>query len=99
MPTTLEARPAKVRSERLEARISGEKKAYLQRAAELSGRSLSDFIVDSAQAEAARVIKAHETIELKQAEQVAFVTALLNAAEPNDRLRQAAAKYRQQMSV
>jgi uncharacterized protein (DUF1778 family) len=99
MPATFETPPAKVRSERLEARISGEKKAYLQHAAELSGRSLSDFIVDSAQAEAARVIKAHETIELNQAEQVAFVTALLNAAEPNDRLRQAAAKCRQQMSV
>lgn len=99
MPTTVEAPPAKVRSERLEARISGEKKAYLQRAAELSGRSLSDFIVDSAQAEATRIIKAHEAIELNQSEQVAFVTALLNAAEPNDSLRRAAAKYRKQMSV
>ena len=99
MPSTQEASPTKARSERLEARISGAKKAYLQHAAELSGRSLSEFIVDSAQAEAARVIKEHEAIQLNHAEQVAFVTALLAATEPNNRLRQAAAKYRQQTSV
>ena len=99
MPPTQEASPTKAKSERLEARISGAKKAYLQHAAELSGRSLSEFIVDSAQAEATRVIKEHEAIQLNPAEQVAFVTALLAAAEPNNRLRQAAAKYRQQTSV
>ena len=98
MPTTIEA-PAKVRSERLEARISGEKKAELQRAADLAGRSLSEFVVESAQAAAERVIKAHESIRLSQAEQVAFVTALLNPAAPSDRLRKAAANYRKQMSV
>ena len=98
MQTMIEA-PAKLRAERLEARVSGEKKAVLQHAAELSGRTLSEFVVESAQAAAMRVIQEHENIRLSQAEQIAFVTALLNPAAPNDRLRQAAANYRQQMGV
>lgn len=98
MQTMIET-PAKLRAERLEARISGEKKAVLQHAAELSGRTLSEFVVESAQAAAMRVIQEHENIRLSQAEQIAFVTALLNPAVPNDRLRQAAANYRQQMGV
>ena len=98
MQTMIET-PTKLRAERLEARISGEKKAVLQHAAELSGRTLSEFVVESAQAAAMRVIQEHENIRLSQAEQIAFVTALLNPAAPNDRLRQAAANYRQQMGV
>ena len=98
MQTMIET-PTQLRAERLEARISGEKKAVLQHAAELSGRTLSEFVVESAQAAAMRVIQEHENIRLSQAEQIAFVTALLNPAAPNDRLRQAAANYRQQMGV
>lgn len=98
MQTMIEA-PAKLRAERLEARISGEKKAVLQHAAELSGRTLSEFVVESAQAAAMRVIQEHENIRLSQAEQIAFVSGLLNPAAPNDRLRQAAVNYRQQMGV
>lgn len=96
---TMTEEPTKPRAERLEARISGEKKAVLQHAAELSGRTLSEFVVESAQAAAARVIQEHENIRLSQAEQIAFVTALLNPDAPNDRLRKAAANYRQQMGV
>ena len=98
MQTMIET-PTQLRAERLEARISGEKKAVLQHAAELSGRTLSEFVVESAQAAAMRVIQEHENIRLSQAEQIAFVTALLNPAAPNDRLRQAAANYRQQMGI
>ena len=98
MPTTIEA-PAKVRAERLEARISGEKKAVLQQAADLVGRSLSEFVVESAQAAALRIIEEYEHIRLTQAEQVSFVTALLNPTAPNDRLRKAASNYRQQMGL
>jgi uncharacterized protein (DUF1778 family) len=89
-------KPARLRAERLEARVSAEKKAMLQHAAELSGRTLSEFVVESAQAAAALVIQEHENIRLSQAEQIAFVTALLNPAAPNERLSKAAANYRRQ---
>lgn len=87
------------RGARLEARISLEQKALLQRAAVLSGRSLSEFVVASAQEAASRVIQEHETIRLNRSEQVAFVTALLNPPAPGKRLRQAAAAYRKQMGL
>jgi len=87
----------KSRAARLEARLSVEQKAVLQQAALLSGRTLSEFVVASAQEAAARVIREHEAIRLNRAEQIAFVTALLDPPAPNERLRQAAAAYRQQM--
>ena len=91
--------PETGRAARLEARISAEQKAVLQQAATLSGRTLSEFVVASAHEAAAKVIQDHETIRLSRAEQIAFVTALLDPPEPGDRLRQAAATYRQQMGL
>ena len=87
------------RSSRLEARISVEQKTVLQQAAALSGRTLSEFVVASAQEAARRVIQAHENIRLSRAEQIAFVTTLLKPPAPNKRLRQAAAAYRKQMGL
>ncbi len=90
---------AKTRAARLEARMTTEQKALLQRAAALSGRTLSEFVLASAQEAASRVIREHEIIRLSRTEQVTFVTALLKPRAPNARLREAAAKYRQQMGL
>ena len=90
---------AKTRAARLEARMTTDQKALLQHAAALSGRTLSEFVVASAQEAAARVIQEHETIRLSRTEQVAFVTALLKPRAPNASLRKAAQKYRQQTGL
>ena len=89
----------KSRGARLEARISVKQKAVLQRAAALSGRTLSEFVVASAQDAASRVIQEHETIRLSRVEQIAFVSALLKPPAANARLRQAAAAYRKQTGL
>lgn len=89
----------KSRSARLEARVSAEQKATLQQAASLSGRTLSEFVVASAQEAASRVIQEHAMVRLSRSDQVAFVSALLDPPEPNARLRQAAAAYRKQMGL
>ncbi|KAB2872800.1 MAG: DUF1778 domain-containing protein [Burkholderiaceae bacterium] len=89
----------KTRAARLEARMTTDQKALLQRAAALSGRTLSEFVLASAQEAAAKIVQEHETIRLSRSEQVAFVTALLQPGAPNARLRKAAAKYRQQMGL
>jgi uncharacterized protein (DUF1778 family) len=89
----------KSRSARLEARVSVEQKATLRHAASLSGRTLSEFVVASAQEAASRVIQEHAMIRLSRSEQVAFVSALLAPPEPNARLRQAAAAYRKHMGL
>jgi uncharacterized protein (DUF1778 family) len=84
---------------RLEARISPETKALLQKAAELEGRTLTDFVVASVLAEARRVIQQHQTLQLSLADSEAFVDALLNPAQPNKDLQAAAQRYKQVMSV
>lgn len=89
----------KIRAARLEARITADQKAVLVRAASLAGRTLSEFVVASAQEAAAKVIQEHETIHLGRADQIAFVSALLDPPAPAERLRQAAANYRRQMGL
>ena len=82
--------------ERLEARVSAEQKALLQRAADLQGRTLSDFIIGSAQRAAEEIIREHTVITLTAQDSRAFVEALLNPPAPNERLRAAAARYKQE---
>ncbi len=84
---------------RLEARVSPETKALLQKAADLEGRTLTDFVAASAQAEAYRVIEKHQTLKLNAEDSIAFVKALLNSPQPNDALQAAALRYKQVMSA
>ena len=90
---------AEQRGARLEARVSAAQKSLLQRAAALSGRTLSEFVVASAQDAANKVIQDHAAIELSRSEQIAFVTVLLDPPKPSAQLRRAAAAYRQQMGL
>jgi uncharacterized protein (DUF1778 family) len=85
---------ARQRSERIEARVTPEQKKLLERAAALEGRSLTDFLLNSAQAAASTTIARHELLELTPDDQETFVAALLNPASPNRALRKAAARYR-----
>jgi uncharacterized protein (DUF1778 family) len=83
------------RTARLEARVTDEQKAILQRAAALTGRSLSDFVVASAQDAAMRTIHDHELIRLTADERTEFVKAMLTPPAPSDRLKKAAKAYKQ----
>jgi len=89
----------KVREARLVARLSEAQKRLLQQAAALSGRTLSEFVVASAQDAARRVIAGHESFRLSREEQLAFVQTLLNPPSPNVRLKRAAKAYRQRTGI
>jgi uncharacterized protein (DUF1778 family) len=82
------------RSERLEARISSEQKALFQRAAELQGRTLTDFVIASVHESAVKTITELEVIRLTGADSRAFAEALLHPREPAQELRAAAERYR-----
>lgn len=82
------------RTTRLEARISPEALAIVRRAAEIQGRSLSDFVVSAAQEAAQRAIEEAQVLRLAVEDQQALAAALLNPPEPNEALRQAAAAHR-----
>ncbi|MDP2935478.1 MAG: DUF1778 domain-containing protein [Dehalococcoidia bacterium] len=80
--------------DRLEARITPEQKALFQRAAGLTGRSLTDFVVVSVQAASAEAIRTHQMMELTARETQTFAAALLNPPEPSEPLRTGASRYR-----
>lgn len=91
--------PDKPRNARLEVRVSSEQKNLFQRAASLSGRTLSEFVIDSAQEAAARIVQEHEVIHLSREEQIAFVSALLAPSEPGARLKKAIQSYRRKAEL
>src|SRR3990167_2360134 len=82
------------KSERLEARFSRKQKGLIQRAADLAGRSLTDFILTASQEAANKVIREHEVITLTAQESERFVTALMNPPGPNLALQKAAKHHR-----
>ncbi len=82
------------RTARVEARLSPEVLAIVKRAAEIQGRSLSDFVVSAAQEAARRTVEDLQVLRLAVEDQQTLAAALLNPPEPNDALRRAAAAHR-----
>jgi len=80
--------------ERFEARISADKKSVLKNAAELSGRTLTDFVVQSAYEAAIRVIQEYQQLHLSIKDRDVFMHALLNPPAPSGNLVKAAKKYK-----
>jgi uncharacterized protein (DUF1778 family) len=81
--------------ERFEARINSEEKRSLERAAKLSGRSLTDFVMAAAYDAALETIQRYEGMVLTDPrDREAFVAAMLASPAPSERLRAAAARYR-----
>ena len=76
-------------SARLEARLPASVYATLKRAAELKGRSLSDFVVAAAHDAARRAIEEDSIIRLSAEDQQRFAAALINPPAPNAALKRA----------
>lgn len=83
------------RSERLEVRTTSDQKRLIERAAELRGTSVTDFVVSNIQAAAAETIREFESLSLRDEAREIFVKALLNPAEPNEALKAAVARHKQ----
>lgn len=84
---------------RLEARISTELHAMLKRAAELQGRTITDFVIASVQAAAQRTIEQSEIIRLSLADQQCFAEALLIPPPPAPALERAFARRNKLLRV
>lgn len=78
-----------VRSSRLEARITPETLAAVKRAAEIQGRSVSDFVVAAAQEAAQKTLEETLLLRLSLEDQIAFAEAIITPSGPNDALRRA----------
>jgi uncharacterized protein (DUF1778 family) len=87
-----EARPG---TARLEARLPKDVMARVKRAAEIQGRTLTDFVVTSADEAACRAIEQTEIIRLSLEAQRQIAEAILNPPEPTPALRKAFRRHRE----
>jgi uncharacterized protein (DUF1778 family) len=92
MPTTLS-------TARLEARISTDLHAMLKRAAELQGRTMTDFVVAAVQEAAQRAIEQADVMRLSLADQACFAQALLSPQPPAPALVRAMARRRKLLAT
>jgi uncharacterized protein (DUF1778 family) len=94
MPSTLK-RPAvrrsmkgaKDRRKSLNMRILPETRSLIDRAAELSGKNLTDFVLDAARQAAQSVLLDRAVIPVSDKAYAAFLTVLDAPPQPNERLR------------
>ena len=74
---------------RLEARLPADIHALLKRAAEIEGRTLTDFVVTAARDAAVRTIEETQIVRLSVKDQRLIAEAILNPPPPADALRRA----------
>lgn len=79
---------------RLEARISTDLHTMLRRAAELQGRTMTDFVVAAVQDAAQRTIEEAEILRLTLEDQQCFSQALLSPPKPTAAMKRAFARKR-----
>ena len=75
---------------RIDARLPSQVLELIKTAADLQGRTLSDFVVGSAREAAERAIESRASILLLVEDQIRFADALLSPSEPSPAMRRAA---------
>jgi uncharacterized protein (DUF1778 family) len=81
------------RTARIEARIAPDALAVVKRAAQLQGRSISDFVVAAAQEAAKRTIEETHHIRLSMEDQRRFVELLVNPEPLSPGMKRAKAAH------
>ncbi len=80
---------------RLEARLPSNVHALLKRAAEMQGRTLTDFVVAAAHEAACRAIEQADVVRLSLEDQEHVAKAILKPPAPTPALRRAAKRHRE----
>ncbi len=88
---------AEVKRDRMHLRMDARAKRTLERAAAYAETSVSDFVLANAVAAAERIIDSHEKVTLSARDWDVFYDALINPPEPNEKLKEAARRYRQRV--
>jgi uncharacterized protein (DUF1778 family) len=82
----------KSQNARLEARISLDLHMTVKRAAEIQGRTMTDFVIHALQVAASEAIAQSDQVRLSLADQETFAHAMIAPAKPNAALKRAFAK-------
>lgn len=86
--------PKRAKTARLEARIRPELRALIERAADLEGRTFTEFVTESLQRVAQQAIAEAQVLRLSLTDQELFATALITPPEPAPALVRAFARHR-----
>lgn len=79
---------------RLELRLTKQKKTFFEEIAALGGfKSLSEFIVHSADQQANKIAEGHKKILASKEDRRIFFDALMNPPKPNQALKKAFKRY------
>ena len=78
---------------RLDLRLPGQLKSLIQEAAELSGQTMSDFVISSLSETARRIVQQERLTMLSDRDRGIFMKMLDADAKPNQALRRAARWY------
>lgn len=81
----------------MECRMTADTQELLRAAAQMSGRSVTDFVVAAATAAAHELIEKTTAIRLHLADQQRFADAILSPAEPTDALVRAFQRRQQRL--
>jgi uncharacterized protein (DUF1778 family) len=84
---------------RFDARLNQDQKLLIQRAVDLEGRTMTDFVIHSAETAAGRTIQERAVLVLSARETEMFVDAILSPSEPGPILSAAARHYKQKMGA
>ena len=83
-------------SERIDIRLRAEQKSEIEKAAQLKGLTLTDFIVQNAIANARQTIREYETWTMERPDAEIFAAALMKPAKLGPQLTGAARRYKEQ---
>jgi uncharacterized protein (DUF1778 family) len=91
--------PATAKTERLEARVPVFLKRIIQRAADLQGRSITDFVIAALDKSARETVRDHEVMRLNAEDSMIFAKALIEPPKPNAALRRAFAAHSKKVTM
>jgi len=89
-----------VEKARFDARLPKEQKEFFEYASRLGGfRTVTDFVISSAQKQAKIIIEEHNKILSTKRDQEIFFNELINPKKPNENFKSAMSKYNETLGA
>ncbi len=87
-----------LKNERINLRLNGSLKTLLERAASFEGKTVSNFIINSAMERAEETVRKHESISLNEKNSKVFLNALSGSVKFNKKLTDALGEHSQRVN-
>lgn len=85
-----------VEKARFDTKLSKEQKDFFEYAASIGGfRTLTEFVINSVQEKAKKIVEEHDKIISSKRDQNIFFDEIINPSKPNSALKNAAFRYKE----